>query len=77
MTETERKACIVSLMTRYCQLGRLLEKLGPRTEAGFDLDMDDPAAVAEAKVVVAEMAKTQSKIDALLAVARRDRVSRN
>jgi hypothetical protein len=45
MDEAERKAQVLALMHRVCQLGRLLDE---------DLDPSDMAAVAEAKLVIAE-----------------------
>jgi hypothetical protein len=59
MSDADRKARFFSLMARFNQLGRLLP-------APDDLGTDDAAAVAEAKVVIAEMNKTQSEMDALL-----------
>jgi hypothetical protein len=59
MSDADRKARFFSLMARFNQLGRLLP-------APDDPDTDDAAAVAEAKVVIAEMNKTQSEMDALL-----------
>ena len=44
-------------MARVCQLGRLLDE---------DLDLSDTVAVAEAKLVIAEMDKANLEIDALL-----------
>lgn len=49
----------IELMARYCQLGRLL----PAIE---DIDTDDDAQLAEVKTVLAEMAKTKTRMDALL-----------
>jgi hypothetical protein len=54
----ERKQKYFALMGRYNQLGRLLP-------APDDLDADDPAAVAEARLILAEMNATQAKMDAL------------
>ena len=48
-------------MERYCQLGRLLPS---------DIDIDDAAAMAEAKVVLAEMARTKAEMDVLLGAGR-------
>jgi hypothetical protein len=53
----DRKARFFSLMARYNELGRLLPALD-------DLDTDD--AVADAKLVIAEMSKVQAEMDALL-----------
>ena len=55
---------LLGLMKRYNQLGELL----PRPD---DIDFDDPAAVAEAEVIIAEMKTVWAEIDAYLAVARR------
>ena len=52
----ERKAQVFALMQRVCQLGRLLNE---------DLDLSDMVAVAEARLVIAEMDKAQLEIDAL------------
>ena len=56
MSEAERKAQVIALMQRVCQLGRLLNE---------DLDLSDMVAVAEAKLVIAEMDKANLEIDAL------------
>ena len=61
MTEADRKSQILALMQRTCQLGRLLDE---------DLDPSDMVAVAEARLVIAEMDKAKLEIDALLAGAR-------
>jgi hypothetical protein len=53
------KDAMLALMARYCDLGRLL----PQPD---DLDTDDAAALAETKIVLAEMQETKAKIDALL-----------
>jgi hypothetical protein len=45
-------------MERYNRLGRLLP-------APDDLDTDDAAAVAEARLILAEMNATQAKMEAL------------
>jgi hypothetical protein len=66
MNEGERKANFFALMERYCELGRLLP-----TEA--DLNTDDAVAVAEAKVVLAEMNKTKSEMEVLLELEGRRR----
>jgi hypothetical protein len=54
----DRKQKYFALMARYNQLGRLLP-------APDDLDPDDPTAVAEAGLILAEMNATQTKMDAL------------
>ena len=59
-----RKAQYFALMARYNELGRLLP-------AADDLSPNDVAVLAEAKVVIAEMNKTQSEMDALLEAERR------
>jgi hypothetical protein len=51
------------LLERFCQLGRLLPPLDSLREDPRD---DDPAVVAEAKVVLAEMARVKQQIDAFL-----------
>ena len=53
-----------AMMERYNKLGELLPKPD-------DLDLDDPAAVAEAEVIIAEMKTVWAEIDAYLAAARR------
>ncbi len=55
MSDADRKAQFFRLLARYAQLGRLLPALG-----------SDASAMAEARVVLAEMKKTQAQIDALL-----------
>ena len=47
-----------ALMERYNRLGRLLP-------APDDLDTDDAAAVAEARLIIAEMNATQAEMEAL------------
>jgi hypothetical protein len=54
----DRKRKYFALMERYNQLGRLLCAPG-------DLDTDDATAVAEARLILAEMNATQAKMDAL------------
>jgi hypothetical protein len=54
----DRKRKYFALMERYNRLGRLL----PSPD---DLDTDDAAAVAEARLVLAEMKRTQAKMEAL------------
>ena len=56
--DEDRKQKYFALMARYNQLGRLLP-------APDDLDPDDAAAVAEARLILAEMNATQAKMDAL------------
>lgn len=51
-------------MRRFNELGLLLPVLG-------DLDTDDVAAIAEARLVIAEINKTRSEMDALLELERR------
>ena len=55
---------LYALMTRYNQLGELLPKPD-------DLDLDDPAAVAEAEVIIAEMKTVWAEMDAFITAARR------
>ena len=64
MNEAERKAQVIALMERFCQLGRLLDD---------DLDPSDMVAAAEAALVIAEMDKAKLAIDALLDEQRRFR----
>ena len=52
---------LAALMGRFCQLGRLLP-----SEADMEIVFDDPPALAEAKVILSEMAKTKSQIDDIL-----------
>ena len=54
-----RKARIFALMQRYNQIGCLL----PDEE---NLDLTNAAAVAEAKLVLAEMAKVKAELDEML-----------
>ena len=56
--DDDRKRKYFALMERYNQLGRLLPAPG-------DLDTDDAAAVAEVRLILAEMEKTQARMDAL------------
>jgi hypothetical protein len=55
----DRKAKIFALMKRYNQIGALL----PEEE---DLDLTNAAAVAEAKLVLAEMAKVKAELEAMM-----------
>jgi hypothetical protein len=48
---------ITALMARYNKLGRLLDD---------ELDTDDPAQVAEAKIILDEMEKVKAEIDAAI-----------
>ena len=60
MTGTdERKDQFFALAERYCKLGRLL----PAVE---EIDVNDVAELAGLKTVLAEMAKTETEMDALL-----------
>jgi hypothetical protein len=59
MTEQERKAAFFAAMRRAVQIGMLL----PDPES---FDVTDPIAVAEAKMVVAEMEKARVDLFALL-----------
>jgi hypothetical protein len=56
--EEDRKRKYFALMERYNRPGRLLP-------APDDLDTDDAAAVAEARLILAEMNATQAKMEAL------------
>ena len=56
--DEDRKRKYFALMQRYNQLGRLLP-------APDDLDPDDADAVAEARLIIAEMDATRAKMDAL------------
>jgi hypothetical protein len=58
--DEDRKRKYFALMARYNQLGRLL----PSPD---DFDTDDAAAVAEARLILAEMNATQAKMEALSA----------
>ena len=55
----ERRDQFISLAERYCKLGRLLPAVG-------DIDTNDIAAIAEASLILWEMSKTKSAMDALL-----------
>ena len=59
MNPEQRKAELFALIERYCQLGRLL----PAVDS---IDTNDEAAIAEIRVVLAEMIKTKAEIDPLL-----------
>jgi hypothetical protein len=60
MTATDKlKVQFITLVERYCQLGRLLP-------AFDDIDIDDIAELAEIKTVLAEMTKTKAEIDNVL-----------
>ena len=48
-------ARLQSLMERMCQLGRLLP-------AERDLDTDDAVGIAEIKIVIAELGKTEAEM---------------
>ena len=48
-----------TLMVRYCQLGQLLPAVD-------DFDLDDAAAVAEARIVLREMEQNLTAIKSLL-----------
>ena len=65
MSSAERKAQFFALMRQFNELGLLLPAPG-------DLDTDDVAAIAEARLVIAEMNKTRSEMDALLELERRE-----
>ena len=56
--EEDRKRKYFALMARFNQLGRLLPKPD-------DLDPDDPAAIAEVRLIIGEMNATQAKMEAL------------
>ena len=56
--DDERKRKYFALMERFNQLGRLLPAPG-------DLDPDDATAVAEVRLIIAEMNATQAKMEAL------------
>jgi hypothetical protein len=62
---------LVELMQRYNQLGRLLPP-----EADWELALEDPRALAEAKIVLREMAKAKRAIDDFLAAARAARATK-
>jgi hypothetical protein len=55
----EGKEKFFALMARYVQLGQLLDE--EKMETG------DMGAITEAKLILAEMAKTKAEIDALIA----------
>ena len=54
----ERKRKYFALMARFNQLGRMLPP-------PHDLDPDDAAAIAEVRLIIAEMNATQAKMEAL------------
>ena len=51
----KRRDQFISLAERYCKLGRLL----PAVE---DIDTNDVAAIAEARLILQEMSKTKSDL---------------
>jgi hypothetical protein len=55
----DRRDQFISLAERYCKLGRLLPAFN-------ELEIDDFGAIAEAKLILQEMAETKSEIDAVL-----------
>lgn len=55
----QRKMLFFTLVERYCTLGRLLP-------AEDNIELDDAAVIAEAKIILAEMVITKAEIDALL-----------
>jgi hypothetical protein len=55
----DRKAKFFALMARYNQIGSLL----PEEE---NLDLTNAAAVAEAKMILVEMAKVKAELDAMM-----------
>lgn len=59
MNPDDRKAKFFALVKRYNQVGSLL----PEEEY---LDLTNAAAVAEAKLVLAEMAKVKAELDEML-----------
>jgi hypothetical protein len=56
--DDDRKRKYFALMERYNELGRLLP-------AADDLDPDDADAIAEARLIIAEMNATQAKMESL------------
>ena len=59
MKSDDRKAKFFALVKRYSQVGSLL----PEEE---DLDLTNAAAVAEAKMILAEMEKMKAELEAML-----------
>lgn len=59
MSKEGHQAQLLSLMARYCELGRLLNP-----EVTIE---DSAAAITETKLILSEMRDTQAEIDALLA----------
>jgi len=55
---------LMAMMQRYNQLGRLLP------QDANDLDLENPVAVAETKVVLTEMDRLWAQINAFLYAAR-------
>lgn len=56
---TDNKAQFFALMERFNQLGCLLP-------AEDDLDLSNPAAVAEARIVLKEMDRVKAEMDGLM-----------
>jgi hypothetical protein len=60
----QRKAEFFAAMKRCIQLGTLL----PKPES---LDPADPATIAEAEIILAEMRKVRAELDAMMAFERK------
>ena len=63
MSDDPRKARIIELMKRYNQIGELLNDDG---EPYDEESLSDPAKLAQAKVLLAEMDKVRAEFDGLL-----------
>ena len=59
MTKEQHRARLLSLMNRYCELGRLLDP-------DFTVEYVE-VAIGETKLILSEIRDTQAEIDALLA----------
>jgi uncharacterized protein YqiB (DUF1249 family) len=57
--DDQRQTQFISLMNRYCQLGRLLPAVD-------DIDTNDVAAIADARLILREMSQTKHAMDRLL-----------
>ena len=59
MTSADERTQLISLIDRYCQLGRLLPAVD-------DIDTNDVAAIADARLILREMSQTKHAMDRLL-----------
>jgi len=64
MTKEEKRERLMAAFARFCQLGRLLPS---QEDLRAALEDGDKQKIAEAKIILAEQAKVQAEIDAILA----------